>query len=87
LEAAPEFARGLELLNGQGCVIDLSGCTFFDSSGIRLLVGACQQGASVVCPAAGELRRVFEIVSIEKSCRLFETLEEGPRSSNPGSAG
>ena len=87
LAAGPEYSRGLELLNGQGsCVIDLSDCTFIDSNGIHLLVAARQKGARLVCPA-GNLRRVFEIVAIDKSYRLFETLGEALAAAVPEPAG
>ena len=51
---------------GSGLLVDLSGCTFIDSTGISMLLNACRrqtrsrEGMAVICPNPTPLR-VFEI--------------------------
>jgi anti-anti-sigma factor len=57
-------------------VIDLSDLNFIDSSGLHTLVRACENnGTRVVCPL-GNIRRLFDTVSLGKLCPLHESLEE-----------
>ncbi len=51
---------------GSALLVDLSGCTFIDSTGISMLLNACRrqtrarEGMAVICPNPTPLR-VFEI--------------------------
>lgn len=62
-------------------VVDLSGVTFIDSSGIGVLVGALKRAREhggtlvLVCPQP-RVRRVFEITGLLKAMQLFESLDE-----------
>ena len=62
-------------------VIDLSGCTFLDSSAVRALVGTARAAES----AGGDvalvtndqgIRRVLEIASVETMLPVHETVEQ-----------
>ncbi|HEU4752195.1 MAG TPA: STAS domain-containing protein [Armatimonadota bacterium] len=61
-------------------VLDLSGVSFIDSSGIRLLmqiVARRKTGSevTVVNPGTGGARRALEIVGLRKVVRIEETLD------------
>jgi anti-sigma B factor antagonist len=75
IATAPQLESELGEVEGDA-VIDLTECTFIDSGGIHVLVRACTRiGASVICPRQ-DLRRVFEIVAVERICPLYDSLEQ-----------
>jgi anti-sigma B factor antagonist len=72
-----ELLRACEV--DQPCVVvDLSGLTFIDSTGIGVLVGALKRTRehggvlTLVCPVP-RIRRVFEITGLLKALPLYET--------------
>ena len=84
LHNAPQLrAELLRACEGQSpcVVVDLSGLTFIDSTGIGVLVGALKRarergGAlTLVCPVP-RIRRIFEITGLLRALPLFETRAE-----------
>jgi anti-anti-sigma factor len=71
-DEAPTFGRVLDELRADGdreVVVDLSGLTFIDSSGISVLVSAAKasaadRGTLVVAGAQAHVQRVFDIVNL-----------------------
>jgi anti-sigma B factor antagonist len=67
-------------------LIDLTDCTFIDSTGIALVVRAWQrvdstagnggEGGLVLCCQNEQVRRVLEVTGLEHSLRVFETRDE-----------
>ncbi|MBS1890878.1 MAG: STAS domain-containing protein [Actinobacteria bacterium] len=67
-------------------LIDLSDCTFIDSTGIALIVRAWQrvdagagnggEGGLVLCCQNEQVRRVLEVTGLEHSLRVFATRDE-----------
>lgn len=67
-------------------LIDLSDCTFIDSTGIALVVRAWQrvdagagnggEGGLVLCCQNEQVRRVIEVTGLEHSLRVFGTRDE-----------
>jgi anti-sigma B factor antagonist len=67
-------------------VIDLTDCTFIDSTGIALVVRAWQrvdasagnggEGGLVLCCQNEQVRRVLEVTGLEHSLRVFATRDE-----------
>jgi anti-sigma B factor antagonist len=67
-------------------LIDLTDCTFIDSTGIALVVRAWQrvdagagnggEGGIVLCCQNEQVRRVLEVTGLEHSLRVFETRDE-----------
>jgi anti-sigma B factor antagonist len=67
-------------------VIDLTDCTFIDSTGIALIVRAWQridasagnggEGGLVLCCQNEQVRRVLEVTGLEHSLRVFATRDE-----------
>jgi anti-sigma B factor antagonist len=67
-------------------LIDLSDCTFIDSTGIALVVRAWQrvdagagnggEGGLVLCCQNEQIRRVLEVTGLEHSLRVFQTRDE-----------
>jgi anti-sigma B factor antagonist len=80
LYTAPEFERALEL-NGAAdrrVVVDLSECTFIDSTGLGILVKVGRRGDhdSLVIVANGvEVLRAFEVSGLNRQLVLYPTLE------------
>jgi len=62
-------------------VVDLSGCTFLDSAGIRALVGTARKlgetdrGLRVVTSDAGVLR-LLEITGVDTLIRVHRSLDD-----------
>jgi anti-anti-sigma factor len=91
LDGPIDVARALEardLLAGPvgeaGCLVlvDLSGVTLVDSSGVGIFVTAHRRaeesGASfVLAGAPGPVGRVFELTRTNKLLRIYPTVEEG----------
>jgi anti-sigma B factor antagonist len=67
-------------------LIDLTDCTFIDSTGIALVVRAWQrvdasagnggEGRLVLCCQNEQVRRVLEVTGLEHSLRVFATRDE-----------
>lgn len=67
-------------------LIDLTDCTFIDSTGIAMVVRAWQrvdsaagnsgEGGLVLCCQNEQVRRVLEVTGLEHSLRVFETRDE-----------
>jgi anti-sigma B factor antagonist len=81
LATAPRLEEALADVSAQTLVIDLSGCTFLDSAGIRTLVGAARErsGAgstlSVVTADPGILR-LLEITAVDTLIHVHPSLDE-----------
>jgi anti-sigma B factor antagonist len=77
LHTAPEFERALLAGAGERAetfILDLSGCTFLDSTALGILVEANRRlgngnGAVKIVAAAPAIRRPFEITGLD---RLFD---------------
>jgi anti-sigma B factor antagonist len=79
LEEAVDSAKAAVL-------IDLTDCTFIDSTGLALIVRAWQrvdasagnggEGGLVLCCQNEQVRRVLEVTGLEHSLRVFETRDE-----------
>jgi anti-sigma B factor antagonist len=81
---APQIrARIVQVLDGgKTCVIfDLSGATFIDSTVLELFIGAAKRvrprggSAGIACRDAN-IRRVLEIIEIDKVLKLGDTVDE-----------
>lgn len=58
-------------------VIDLSGCGFIDSSGIRaLLLGEREAKTIAVAGANDQVKRVFEMTGVTQALELHDTVEQ-----------
>jgi anti-sigma B factor antagonist len=72
-------------------VADLSGTAFCDSSGVRTLVGAYRAAVDngtelrLVVPATS-VRRVFELMGVDKLLAVYPTLGEAMAGAPSGSA-
>lgn len=66
----------------RGVVVDLSACTFLDSSMLTVLLVAAKQlrtrgGAlAVVIPRGAEIRRIFEVMNVDAILAIHETRAE-----------
>lgn len=85
LHSAPqlraETARAIESQSSPRIIVDLSGVTFLDSTGVGVLVGALKRareanGALQFCGAQTRVSRVFEITGLIGALPLFKTREE-----------
>jgi anti-sigma B factor antagonist len=84
MASAPQLREKLEELLDDGIadlVVDLSGVTFFDSSGLAVLVGAVKQtrprGGSIRLAGARPLvLKVLEITRLTDVLPTFRTVEE-----------
>ena len=70
-----------ELALGVGLVIDLSGVTHCDSSGLTALVGAYRRTQEehtgfALCGTNEQLARVFQIVGIDRIVSMYDTVEQ-----------
>lgn len=82
LSNAPRVRELLHGMDGRGTIVDLSGLTFCDSSGVAALLGARSDAESggrslALRGATGIVRQVFEVTG------LTTLLEEEPQ--DPGS--
>ena len=81
MATCPEFEEALEGADaGKRTVIDLSGCTFLDSSAVRVLIATARAAES----AGGDvllvtidpgILRVLEIASLDTMLQVHETVE------------
>jgi anti-sigma B factor antagonist len=81
LATAPRLDEALATLTADVIVVDLSGCTFLDSAGIRALVGTARKlgeadrGLRVVTSDAGVLR-LLEITGVDTLIRVHRSLDD-----------
>jgi len=81
LATAPRLDEVLSALTSDVVVVDLSGCTFLDSAGIRALVhtarslGEADRGLRVVTSDAGILR-LLEITGVDKLIQVHPSLDD-----------
>jgi len=69
---------------GSGLVVDLSGLTFCDSTGIATLVAAHQRAADVgaallLAGLHSDIARVFQIMGLDQLLSLYDSPEEAVR--------
>ena len=73
---------------GNSVVIDVSGLTFIDSTGLNVLVAGAQaiQATTpvVVAGASKHVSRVFEIVRLDETVRVEPTIEDAMRAAREG---
>ncbi len=72
LAVVPQFSSALEKLFEAGLpvVLDLSECTYLDSTILRVLVGACNAWPArfgIVIPLGARVRRVFQVAGLESA--------------------
>jgi anti-anti-sigma factor len=80
LAALPQFEDAIAAVEAEGpaaIVVDLSGLTFMDSSGLRALVTADERARNAarrlaIVPGPPPVRRVFEITQLDKKLDLVE---------------
>lgn len=70
-----------EVLSGgaRSVVVDLTGLTFMDSNGLRLLLefrNRLPDGRLVVAAGNGPVRRLFELTGIEGTVSIFDSVEQ-----------
>lgn len=81
MATCPELADALERADvGKRTVIDLSGCTFLDSSAVRVLVGAARASESaggdvLLVTKDPSILRILEIASVETMLPVHDTVE------------
>ena len=82
---AEDLARVLEqqlVRDGDRHIVDLSGTTYLDSAGVRMLFAISERLRSrgrdlhVVVPEAGPIHRVLVIVDLASRARVHSRLEE-----------
>ena len=79
LYTAPELEQALLAIDGARAVVDLSECTFIDSTALALLVeansrlGYPQARLSIVA-AAAEIRRPFELTGLDRRFAFYPTM-------------
>ncbi|CAN5721939.1 hypothetical protein BH18ACT13_BH18ACT13_10850 [soil metagenome] len=81
MATCPECETALEGTDpGKRTVIDLLGCTFLDSSALRVLIATARDAGSaggdvlLVAQDPGILR-VLQIASVDTMCQIHETVE------------
>jgi len=76
---APTVAETLDALadDERPVIVDLTGLTFIDSSGIHAILRPRPQHGSVllVCPP-GNIQRVLSVTKIDRVLPVYETLDE-----------
>lgn len=86
IATAPTLADAAAKATADRLVIDLSGTSFLDSTGLRTLIGLAKEGGrdiSLVCPSDNRaVLLVLDLSGFESVLERFETLEDaGVRSS------
>lgn len=81
-----EFEEALNVLTGQSLVVvDLTGCTYMDSSGLRTLAvlhKAVGDKLRVIVPKSGSVHRIFEITGLAEQFNACENLEQAVARTN-----
>lgn len=81
LATAPRLDEVLGAVTAEAVVVDLSGCTFLDSAGIRALMGTARtfaeadRGLRMVTSDAGILR-LLEITGVDTLIRVHPSLDD-----------
>lgn len=82
LHSAPQLREELHrVCTGGACVVvDLTGVSFIDSTGLGVLIGGLKRAREsgslfIVCPHS-RVRRVFEITGLMQVFTFFDTLDE-----------
>lgn len=82
LHSAPQLREELHrVCTGDACVVvDLSGVSFIDSTGLGVLIGGLKRARengslSLVCPQS-RVRRVFEITGLTQVFTFFDAVED-----------
>jgi anti-sigma B factor antagonist len=81
LATSPRVDDALSSADAAHVVIDLAGCTFLDSSGVRVLVEAVRNASgtgrqvSLVAADTG-IRRVLEITGVDTMVPVHSSVEE-----------
>ena len=81
LATAPRLDAALADVTADTVVVDLSGCTFLDSAGIRALVATARalegegRGFRLVTSDAG-IRRLLEITGVDTLIRVHPALDD-----------
>jgi anti-anti-sigma factor len=68
----------LEVGEDRRTIVNLAGCTYIDSSGLRALCKAylaCGRRMRIVVPAKGPLRRIFTVTGLTTQLEVAPTLE------------
>lgn len=82
LATSPELETAVAGLPSNGrLVIDLTGCTFLDSTGLRAIVlaGRAREeagGSAVIVAGQPGILRVLEIAAVDKALPIRATVEE-----------
>ncbi len=89
--SSDDLSRQLAALPRSRIVVDVSGLTFIDSSGLNALVAGARrleasEGALVVAGAPRYVARVFELVRIAESVEVEASVEEALRRAESHSA-
>ena len=83
---APELALRIEALtdSARPLIIDLTDVLFIDSSGLHALFSEAVSTSRLllVCPP-GNVKRVLDIVNIDKAIPVFSTLNEARQAAQP----
>jgi anti-anti-sigma factor len=84
LANADEFAAAVAQLSkdSKDVVVDLTACTYMDSSGLRVLAAAHKDGADrmrVVIPKGGSVHRIFEITGLANEFNACENVDAALR--------
>jgi anti-anti-sigma factor len=91
--SAPDLCARLSDIGGEpgnAVVVDVSGLTFIDSTGLNSLVAGAQAiratSAIVVAGASKHVARVFEIVRLAETIRVESTIEDAMRAAREDSS-
>jgi anti-sigma B factor antagonist len=84
LYSAPDFKERTLGVIDQGkkhLVVDLSGVSFIDSTGLSVLIGALKRlrlmdGRLVIVAVDGDIRRIFEITGLDQRFTLCRRRED-----------
>lgn len=90
LATAPTLADHLRQAadGGEAVVVDLTGCTFIDSSGFRVLHEAAATTPTVlVVPSGSPVTRAMAIAGLERLVPMVEDVESAKRHLKSGAPG
>ena len=79
---ADELESGIARLcaeRGSDVALDLTGCTYIDSTGLRIVAKAhtAHHGRlRVIVPADGQIRRIFEMTGLSRQLDVCPSVEE-----------
>ncbi len=85
MASADHFERALvKSLASAHLIVDLAGCTFLDSSGLRALVSASRQAHAlgrrmVIARPASRVTQLLELTRIVDAIPVFDELEQAQR--------